>query len=342
MQRLLNQTRVNSYSKDIIDAVRHNDVFLPTSVLLATEGSIGYDETKQELFFDPSLDGGVCPFDVVDGQHRIEGFKRAAEKIEDDRHLLNFPIFTVIATQMSYAERMLHFVVVNTQQKPVDQGVTHNIVARFTKMHKVAPMPHLPDWLRKEVEKGEQSKAVDIVISLNSDRDSPWCGRIQLADDSETRGRIKQKTFVKSVSKYLLARNHPLLQICGNDSGKRLAILKNFWQAVKNIFVSADTDTQTVVFKAVGLEFFHAISGPVMNQLARDGQYTINSIERCILSAEEYLDEREVGIMSAEYWKSGNEASGLNVSAAERMATAFTNALTRAHSENKSAEKLVY
>ena len=335
MQRLLNQSRVNSYSKDIIDAARHDEVFLPTSVLLATKGGIGYDEDTQELFFDPSSDSKVCPFDVVDGQHRIEGFKRAAEKIEDDKQLLNFPIFTVIATKMKYPERMLHFVVVNTQQKPVDPGVTQHIIARFTDMHKVDPIPHLPGWLRKEIEKGEQSTALDIVKSLNIDRDSPWCERIQLADDSETRGRVQQKTFVRSVSKYLLARNHPLLQICGDDSDKRLAILKNFWKAIENIFVSADTDKQTVVFKAIGLEFFHALSAPMMRILARDEQYTVDAFERCIRLAGDYLDERDAKIMLTDYWESGGEASGLNVSAAQRKAATFSDALIQAHSENR-------
>ena len=103
-------------------------------------GSISYDEQNRELYFDSDPARSVCPLDVVDGQHRLEGLKLAAEKSE---HLLDFPISVVIAHQMSETEKRLQFVTVNTKQKAVDKGVVQHITARFTQMLNVEDLPYL-------------------------------------------------------------------------------------------------------------------------------------------------------------------------------------------------------
>ena len=331
MQRLLNERRIKSFGRDMIGADEHEEAFLPTSVFLATEGDIGYDENNKELFFDPSSDGGICPLDVVDGQHRIEGLKWAAQD-KNNEHLMSFPITTVIAPKLTEAERMLQFVIVNTKQERVDPGVEQHIIARFTKMLDVENMPHLPDWLKRKVEKGDDDKALSIAIALNSDDDSPWHGRIQLADEYRSPERtITQQTFVKSVKRHLLARNHPLLQITP-DEKKRLSILKNFWRAIENIFVDTSSDAPTVVFKYIGMEFFHAISAPIMNQLAKEKSYTADEFERSIRSAESDLTSDVAGIMLPDYWQTGGTASGLNSGAIAKLAKAFADALAQANS----------
>lgn len=165
MQRLLNDSRARSFGKDVVDADKRDEAFLPTSVFLATEGIIGYDEQNKELYFDSDPARGVCPLDVVDGQHRLEGLKLAAEKSE---HLLDFPISVVIAHRMGETEKMLQFVTVNTKQKAVDKGVVQHITARFTQMLDVEHLPYLPDWLRREVEKGGDDRGLRIIKRLYS------------------------------------------------------------------------------------------------------------------------------------------------------------------------------
>lgn len=330
MQRLLNESRIKSFGKDIISACKYEDEFLPTSVFLATQGSIGYDEDSRKLFFDPSSDGGVCPLDVVDGQHRIEGLRWAVDR-DSDYSLLDFPISTVIAPNMTEAERMLQFVVVNTKQERVNPGVAQHIISRFTKMHEIENMPHLPGWLERSVVRGDDDRALTITKLLNRDSDSPWHGKIQLADEKKTSNHtIGQHSFVSLVKNYLLARNHPLPQIAPEEE-KRLAILKNFWIAVNNIFVDKEHNTKTVVFKYVGLAFFNAISAPVMNQLAAERSYTVESFEKCIRSAESHIDGDASGIMSPYYWHVGSVAGGLNSGAIAKLAKSFSDALAQAN-----------
>jgi len=334
MQRLLKEPRVKSFGRDIIDAIESEETFLPTSVFLATSGSIGYDESKREIFFDSSPDAGICPLDIVDGQHRIEGMKWVVNNHSDGKSLQDFPIATVIAPNFSEAEKMLQFVVVNTKQERVDQGVTQHIIARFTQMYQVEKIPHLPRWLKKAMESGDVDKALSIVKALNDDADSPWHNRIRLADEQRSPNRtVTQKAFVNSVKKHLLVRNHPLHYIQRNEQ-QLIKILKNFWKAVNSIFVDEETEGQTVVFKTTGLDLFHAILAPVMNRLAKEREYTTNAFEKCINSATGFLAGDATEIMSADFWRVGSTASGLNRGATGKLAKAFADALADASNDD--------
>ncbi|MGU9951320.1 MAG: DGQHR domain-containing protein [Gammaproteobacteria bacterium WSBS_2016_MAG_OTU1] len=324
MQRILNKPRAKKFGDDIGKA--DEEAFLPTSVFLATGKNIDYDEETQELSFDSSLSAGIFPLDVVDGQHRIEGLKMA---VEEHKHLADFSIPAVIATNMSEPEKMLHFITVNIKQRPVDKGVSQHIISRFNKMLEVEKVPYLPEWLAKQV-KGNDAKALEIVQRLNSDENSAWRGRVQLANENKKpRHSIKQASFVQSVKIYLFTSWHPLSEF---SDEKRILILINFWAAVEKIFVDDTIDSvPLVVFKQSGLAFFHSIITPIINQLHKKKIYTTDAIEKCIMSAEPNLISTDAAILSPEYWKSGNSAGQQNRAGMQHLVMLFTEALAQAN-----------
>ena len=335
MQRLLNDSRARSFGKDVVDADKRNEAFLPTSVFLATEGSISYDEQNKELYFDSDPARGVCPLDVVDGQHRLEGLKLAAEKSE---HLLDFPISVVIAHRMSETEKMLQFVTVNTKQKAVDKGVVQHITARFTQMLDVEHLPYLPDWLRREVDKGGDDRGLRIIKRLNSDESSPWRGRIQLADEPKSRRHtITQSTFVATLKKTVLNKYHPFNATLV-DSEKQLAVLINYWKAIDDILVDDTTDANgkaaSVVFKYNGLEFFLSILHAVINVLSRNRNFTEGAIAKCIRDAEDHLSPQNAPAMAPDFWRPGGLASSMNRAGISQLATDFSEAIASAAAED--------
>lgn len=336
MQRLLNQTRAKSFGKDILGADKEDEAFLPTSVLLTTDGRVSYDEERKEIFFDTDPFAKICPFDVVDGQHRIEGLKVAAQKNE---RLWDFPVAAVIAHDMSFPEKMLQFVTINTKQLPVDKGVIQHAIARFTNMVGVEPLPYLPQWIRRQIEAGDDDRALRIAQRLNGEKDSPWYGRIRFASDDKRHPRhtILQVPFVKSIKRHLLAKNHPLPQLAP-DEDKQIRILINYWTAVEKIFIApnpiTDAATKSVVFKSNGLEFFHSISAPIFNHLAKTRTYTSDAIEKCIESAHEHLPEDVIEVMSPVFWQTGNMASGMNAAYVGELAAKFSNALAQVSGDN--------
>lgn len=335
MQRLLNESRARSFGNDVVDADKSNEAFLPTSVFLATEGSISYDEQNKELYFDSDPVRGVCPLDVVDGQHRLEGLKLAAKKSD---HLRDFPISVVIAHRMSETEKMLQFVTVNTKQRAVDKGVVQHITARFTQMLDVEHLPYLPVWLRREAEKSGDDRGLRIIKRLNNDESSPWCGRIQLADEPKSRRHtITQSTFVATLKKTVLNKYHPFNATLV-DSERQLAVLINYWKAIDGIFVDDTTDAigkaASVVFKYNGLEFFLSILHAVINVLSRNRTFTVGAIAKCIRDAEDHLSPQAAPAMVPDFWRPGGLASGMNRAGIAQLATDFSEAIESAAAED--------
>src|SRR3712207_2589931 len=76
-QRLLNISRAKKLADYIVKGQDSHDAFLPTSVFLATDKSIDFNEEDNTIEIDTA---SVGPFSVVDGQHRLEGLRMAAEK----------------------------------------------------------------------------------------------------------------------------------------------------------------------------------------------------------------------------------------------------------------------
>ena len=337
MQRLLEEARTTRFRDDFTEAHNKGEALLPTSVFLATDGDIDFDETTSEIVFDSSPNAGVCPFDVVDGQHRIEGLRRVAEQIDGEK-LLDFPVATVIAAGLDEAERMLQFIVVNTKQEKVDEGVAQHIISRFTDLDGVTELPYLPGWLRRKIEQGDDRRALKLVIKLNQTKNSPFCGRIQMADEEKTSAHtVNQKSFVNYLKKFVLTASHPLFSIA-NNSKKQFNLLNNFWSAVVRVSVG-DYEERTSVFTASGIEFFLLIFGAVLNQLAKRGDYTVDDFEKCLRSATDFLDDGEyANIISPEYWKKGGRASGLNSAGRKKITKEYCIALAQAGNHGAEIE----
>ena len=334
VQRLLKQRRVRSFGNDMVDADGANEAFLPTSIFLATQGSISYDEQTKELFFGSEPHFSICPFDVVDGQHRLEGLRFASER---SSRLLDFPVSVVIAHDMSETEKMLQFITVNMKQEKVDKGVEQHITSRFTKMLSVETIPHLPDWLRRQVNKGTDDRGLEIALKLNGDDNSPWRGRIQFADEEKSkRHTIAQGALVGSLKRLVLNRFHPYNDLPIN-SEKRLTVFVNYWRAIDNVFVgncdAEDGRNAPVVYKTNGVEFFGLIFAPVLNVLAKGRSFTVDDFESALRQTEDCLTTEAAVVMAPEFWVPGHGASSQNRAGIQHLAAEFSEAIREAFEE---------
>ncbi len=123
-QRVLNEGRAKRLADYLVEAHEAREGFLPTSIFLATDKSLAFDESTSILTIDTA---NVGPFNVVDGQHRIRGLVLAAER---DPDLNNFEVPVNIAVELDEISQMCHFLIVNTTQKAVDRAIEQQIVAR--------------------------------------------------------------------------------------------------------------------------------------------------------------------------------------------------------------------
>lgn len=321
-QRILDERRAKALAKDLTSAAEKGEAFLPTSILLATEGDVGYDDATKEIVFSTDPKKGVCPFDVVDGQHRIEGLRQFAKQNPD---MSEFAVAVNIAVRLNDAQKMLQFLTVNTKQKKVDTGLAQHITARFEKMQGFQTLPYLPPWLRREVDKGTDSLAADIVAYLSDERDSPWrgkIGRVNIPKDKQH--TLQEHSFIKSVKAQILSANNPLSR---KPAETRNKILKNYWCAIEGLFVSGNTNT--VVFKTSGVNFFHFVSSAVIGRCDDLKDYRVETIKGIFQKAHEDIGDDAV-YMHPEWWVAGGPASGMNRGSIEKSASTLSRAITAA------------
>lgn len=323
-QRLLNTARAKKLADYILKGQDSNDAFLPTSVLLATAKPIAFDEQGHIIEIDTAVIG---PFSVVDGQHRLEGLKMAAQK---DSRVLDFEVPVNIAINLPHIAQMCHFLIVNTTQKSVDKSVEQRIIARLTEALNVEDMPSLPKWILNTVEKGEVDKALKYVIYLNETPDSPWKGKILMANEDSDGATINQRSFVKAVVKYVLTANNPLTIVKDFDKEKRIFL--NYWKAVAEIL---DDGNSTVLYKYNGVELFCKFSIPFFMKLQDRGNFTVAVMTEVLNSCFQNMDGEYAGVGHPEWWAKGSKASFLNAGAINVVSQEMSKAL---HKVSMSAE----
>ena len=319
-QRILNQGRAKKLAEYLLDGQIEHDTFLPTSIFLATNKDVPFDASANTITFDVAQ---VGPFNVVDGQHRIAGLILAAAKNSD---LMNFEIPVNIAVGLDDISQMCHFLIVNTTQRSVDKAVEQQIVARLTRMVNLEEMPTIPRWIRRQVEKGEDARALGVANYLNTDVSSPWLGKIRMANDEDgAAATINQKSFVTSLKKYIFSSNNPLSN--PEWDATRPKILSNYWKAIVELLVDEGSEKPSVIFKTIGVDLFHIVSATIFMHLANQQDFKKETIKGLLVRGFDNLTGDNVGIADKEWWQRGGVASGLNTAAVRKLAMALNHAI---------------
>lgn len=316
-QRLLNKSRAKKLAEYIISGQETKDAFLPTSIFIATDKNIKFNPQTNTIEID--IDN-VGPFSVVDGQHRVEGLKMASE---DDERVLDFEVAVNIAVNLPKIAQMCHFLIVNTTQKSVEQGVEQRIKARLTQALEIEDVPSLPKWILKTVQKGEDEKALKFVDFLNSIESSPWYNKVKLANEVKNISSVSQATFVKAIKKYVLVLDNPII----NDSmpeDKQHKIFLNYWTAISNIISSEEA---TVLYKYNGVELFCKFSVPFFGKMMNMSDFKVATMENVLKETFENMEGEYAGVGHSEFWVSGQKASFLNSGAISLISRDMVRAL---------------
>src|SRR6266576_4955687 len=86
---------------------------------------------------------------------------------------------------------------------------------------------------------------------LNETEDSPWLGKIKMANAVTENGTINQRSFVKAIVTYVLTANNPVSVIRDFDKEKRIFL--NYWKAICSNLDDGDSET---LYKYGGVELF--------------------------------------------------------------------------------------
>lgn len=318
-QRLLNTGRARKLADYLVRGQENQDAFLPTSVFLATDKDVKFNAKTNTIQFSVEAIG---PFSVVDGQHRIEGLKMAAEKTPE---VLDFEVPVNIAVNLSKLAQMCHFLIVNTTQKSVDHSIEQRIYARLTAAMDVEDVPNLPRWMERIVESGEDEKALKIVDYLNNTPESPWHKKVEMAGETLKTSTINQSSFVKSIKKFVLVPGNPL---DAHLPDKQQQIMLNYWKVLAKLLT--EPGKKTGLFKYNGVELFSRFSAPFFSYLANFQDYTTTKMEKVLLQTFDNLDGDNAGIGHPDWWLSGTGVAGkLNSAALTKVNSELVTALNK-------------
>lgn len=328
-QRELDERRARRFA-DYIDEVGEH-AFLPTSIFLATSDSLDYDSDRGEISFEVSGDDSRPRFFMVDGQHRAAGLEKIKSRL-DNQWIRDFSVPAIIATELDDTEQMVQFLVVNSTQKKVSDDIAQQILAQFTRESGVADMPDLPKLIRDRIEDRADAQALYLVERLNESEQSPWRGKIQMANETKNaRTTAKQSMLVKSLKSHILKLPHPV--VLESDKEKQARMLENYWRAIAGECLGPNPDAGSEIgplFKTMGVDIFHEASMAVFQYLSTNGfDRTESAIRECLKAAYEHLPDEFAGIFQPDLWKKGGIASNMNKSYTRNYANALSEAVGR-------------
>ena len=313
-QRALNEKRARELAGYILDSRHKRDGVFPSSIFLATELPIEFDEGKKTISFELNE-----AFRIVDGQHRIAGFRFAKEEIEANpdaypdalEYILNFEMPVVIAGNLSEFDQMQQFITVNTKHVKIDSNTVQSMYAWVTRHERDGGEHHTYERsLGKIFKEGKVLDSVDIVKFLNTHGESPLKGRFLFGGEKKRKAkkgeekdtRVNASTLSRCISQHILKDD-----FVDNKRGLEKKLL-NYWKAVKQLL---DPDGKGVVlYQSNGLKPFTMIYRSVEFRVLERGMggCTVENFKSVLEKGLAGVDGDYSGIGKPWFWEKGSEA----------------------------------
>lgn len=240
-QRTLDERRAEEIARYIDSGLGT----IPTSVILSAQEitEFEYDSKNKTVSFS------LFPksFLIIDGQHRVYGFKKAETKIR---------VPVVIYDGLNRRDESRLFIDVNSKQK----GVPNELLLDIKK--------------QAEYENSEEELFRALFDRMSDDRTGPLYGLLSAASRSKT--KISRVTFNNAIKNIYHV-------ISNRDEDEVLEILSNYLTAVKECLVSIDGDAGKLVksatFRAI-VSFFPQVGVRVQDKYV--GDYSVDNFSKVI------------------------------------------------------------
>ncbi len=235
------------------------------------------------------------PMWIVDGQHRIAGFRYAVEKLGlEEWKKIEIPV--IILSNFDHIEEVSQFYLLNTTQKRVATDLAQRLISDIVKGK--------PKEYEDMVSKGRdwELRALKVADLLNEKADSLWRGCIRLPNSEKKASYIvNQNSFVKSLQP--IFKDGLLSSI--RDADKGYEIIRNYWAAVKKVFPDAFTlPREYVIQKTPGIFSLHALAHRI---LIRGGEGKTSEKDLLSTLEEVFADKK----YSSDFWRADGDGAAL-------------------------------
>ena len=325
-QRILDDRRARRLAEHLSEALDQGYANIPTTAFLATdEQTIYHDPETNNMHFNTDE---ICPLIVVDGQHRLEGVRKAIALNGD---LGDFKLPITIAMNLDALHQMYHFYIVNSTQKQIDKALEQRITARFSDTYKLSAMPYLPKQLKSQVEKGNQSEVTSMVIYLNRESTSPLQGLIREANDPDPpKGRLNEAPLANILRTHVFSATNP---IYGRETLPRMnQIMSNYYSAIRIVFGKVDPNDTTMrnplIFRTSGVYFFTSLAKWVFSAIYNTSNvFSTDSIIELLNETVDEIDDDVKYVADPQWWQPGAGGPSMNRAMANSLVPRFNDAL---------------
>lgn len=300
-QRPLDEKVAKRIARDIIGANRGETgkaggFPTPTAVLLACDQDLAYDEQRQELIVP---DGVILS--VMDGQHRVEGWRMALDKSGDDDGLSNSTIAVTIIPQISSANKLWQFYSCNYLAKKPTKDQSYNLIAHVSKQPQAGVF--IPAAaVSKNDNRDEISDLVEFVQRMNESDASVWKNHILMEGEKNdiSDNKTRMRAMVDVLRKWVLVEG---------STYATEAYVYPYWKALKKLLQGEYPDS--AIFKSTGCEVFNVVYRTFMETFAKEygKDYTDANIETLWSAIFDELDEDYTFIKNPDFWQTGRKVN---------------------------------
>lgn len=192
-QRILDKARV----KDIAKYLSEEDSILPNNIILAAREDTDV-QFKNDSTLSVEWEPGTVqePFNIIDGQHRVEGLKLIAT--EHPEEYQDFQVAVTVLVDLPFYVQAELFSVINGRQKPVSRSRIYDLLGY---MPIKDPNTRLQAYLGEMAVQRFCHYAVKV---LNTSSKSPWRGRVKMRGTGQ--GVITQAALIDHLAVYLVPK----------------------------------------------------------------------------------------------------------------------------------------
>ncbi len=207
-QRQVNEKHVNN----IVKYIEGRQFYLPTSIICASDDKLNED-TK--LY-------------IVDGQHRIEAFKKLKNNNREEyKKIKNYKVSVIVLENPSEALEIDTFITINKKSRKVDTSLALILQKKINR--KIGSSDKL-------ITAKKEYLAVELAILLNSERNSIWNNKILLEGNPNkyTYESISLNSFVRSTRVFISYLEKYKIISINWDSEEELNTILN---SIKDIYL---------------------------------------------------------------------------------------------------------
>ncbi len=325
-----------SRSRDFARFIRDARGISPTAILLNIRGELGQFRRLQGRNFGSLELPDDTVFWVVDGQHRISGFRELLLPQPSQSNFKSYNVPVVLMHEPREYEEAKQFIIINKTQKGVKPDLAIRFISKMIKQEGPEGLSSLPRPITRDLDwRPRATEVVDILNTRNPDESkddfykNPWAGKVQVANE-KSKKVISEKTLQDSLEPIL--KNDAFRVYSTNELA---VILVRYWKALNELCPAAfERPTDYVIQRTMGTSALHLVFPRVAGLSARGGNRLTTDRFRIILSKMgEGIEEM--------FWSTDGVAGQLGTSrkAVQILSTKLIDWLEQGNSEEETPNR---